>query len=197
MDTDTPDSSPLVPDLTPLQLGRLHDGDCLELFRRLGDGTVDLIFADPPFNIGYDYDIYDDRRDAQAYLDWTLAWGREVVRVLKPDGTFWLAIGDEFAAELKVLFHRELGLSLRSWWSGTIRLGSTARRSSPVVTPTCSTSCVTPNVLHSTTRRCGCRRRGSWCTSTPGPTPRGGCRTTPGSSGRRTSPTGSEPRAIP
>ena len=35
--------------------------------------------------------------------------------MLKPDGTFWLAIGDEFAAELKVLFHRELGLSLRNW----------------------------------------------------------------------------------
>ncbi len=81
----------------------------------MGDGTVNLIFADPPFNIGYDYDIYDDRRDAQAYLDWTLAWGREVVRALKPDGAFWLAIGDEFAAELKVLFHRELGLSLRNW----------------------------------------------------------------------------------
>ena len=35
--------------------------------------------------------------------------------MLKPDGTFWLAIGDEYAAELKVIFHRELGLSLRSW----------------------------------------------------------------------------------
>src|SRR6516165_6060456 len=98
-----------------LALDHLHDGDCVELFRRVDDGAIDLIFADPPFNIGYDYDIYDDRRDAQAYLDWTLAWGREVVRVLKPDGTFWLAIGDEFAAELKCLFHRELGLSLRNW----------------------------------------------------------------------------------
>jgi site-specific DNA-methyltransferase (adenine-specific) len=97
------------------KLDRLDTGDCLALFPQLGAGTIDLIFADPPFNIGYDYDIYDDRRDAAAYLDWTLTWGREVVRVLKPSGTFWLAIGDEYAAELKVLFHRELGLSLRSW----------------------------------------------------------------------------------
>ena len=93
----------------------MHTGDCLKLFPKVEAETIDLIFADPPFNIGYDYDIYDDRRDAEAYLDWSLAWGREVVRVLKPSGTFWLAIGDEFAAELKVLFHRELGLSLRSW----------------------------------------------------------------------------------
>jgi site-specific DNA-methyltransferase (adenine-specific) len=39
----------------------------------------------------------------------------EVVRVLRPDGTFWLAIGDEYAAELKVIATRELGLTCRSW----------------------------------------------------------------------------------
>ncbi len=38
-----------------------------------------------------------------------------MARVLKPTGSFWLAIGDEFAAELKWIVHRELGLSLRSW----------------------------------------------------------------------------------
>jgi site-specific DNA-methyltransferase (adenine-specific) len=98
-----------------LELNRLHPGDCLELFSKIEPGSVDLIFADPPFNIGYDYDVYDDRRDSNAYLDWTRNWGREVVRALKPTGAFWLAIGDEYAAELKVMFHRELGLTPRSW----------------------------------------------------------------------------------
>jgi site-specific DNA-methyltransferase (adenine-specific) len=90
-------------------------GDCVEHLRRLEAGSVDLAFADPPFNIGYKYDIYDDKKEADAYLDWTRTWTREVARVLKPDGTFWLAIGDEFAAELKMIVHRELGLSPRSW----------------------------------------------------------------------------------
>ncbi len=90
-------------------------GDCVEQLRSVADGTVDLAFADPPFNIGYKYDIYDDKREADAYLDWTRTWTREVARVLKPDGSFWLAIGDEFAAELKMIVHRELGLSPRSW----------------------------------------------------------------------------------
>jgi DNA modification methylase len=98
-----------------LELDRLHPGDCLDLLPRIDTGSIDLIFADPPFNIGYDYDIYNDSRDTESYLDWTRRWGREVVRALKPDGTFWLAIGDEYAAEMKVIFHRELGLSLRSW----------------------------------------------------------------------------------
>jgi site-specific DNA-methyltransferase (adenine-specific) len=104
----------MPPDLG-LALDRLHPGDCLEHFRDVPTGTIDLVFADPPFNIGYDYDIYNDRRDAEHYLDWTRRWAVEVVRALKPDGTFWLAIGDEFAAELKVIFHRDLGLTLRNW----------------------------------------------------------------------------------
>ena len=98
-----------------LERDRLHPGDCLDLLPRIDTGSIDLIFADPPFNIGYDYDIYDDARDTESYLDWTRRWGREVVRALKPDGTFWLAIGDEYAAEMKWIFHRELGLTLRSW----------------------------------------------------------------------------------
>ena len=90
-------------------------GDCVEHLRSLEAGSVDLAFADPPFNIGYKYDVYDDRKGADDYLEWTRTWTREVARVLKPDGTFWLAIGDEFAAELKMIVHRELGLSPRSW----------------------------------------------------------------------------------
>ena len=42
-------------------------------------------------------------------------WGQALVRTLKPTGTFWLAIGDDFAAELKLIFQRELGLFCRSW----------------------------------------------------------------------------------
>ncbi|MCA9099200.1 MAG: site-specific DNA-methyltransferase, partial [Planctomycetaceae bacterium] len=79
---------------------RIVQGDCIELMQGLPEGTVDLAFADPPFNIGYEYDVYEDRLGYNQYLDWTRKWVAEVVRILKPDGTFWLAIGDEYAAEL-------------------------------------------------------------------------------------------------
>jgi site-specific DNA-methyltransferase (adenine-specific) len=102
-------TSPLAP------RNRLITADCIDGLAALGDGTVDLAFADPPFNIGYEYDVYDDRKQADQYLDWCRRWIGEVARVLKPDGTFWLAIGDEFAAELKVIAHREAGLVPRSW----------------------------------------------------------------------------------
>lgn len=98
-----------------ISLDQLYKGDCLEGMARIKSNTVDLVFADPPFNIGYEYDVYNDRKSAEAYLDWTRKWALEIKRVLKPNGAFWLAIGDEYAAELKVIFHREMGLSLRNW----------------------------------------------------------------------------------
>ena len=99
----------------------LLQGDCLERLAELPAGCVDLAFADPPFNIGYEYDAYDDRRDDGDYLTWCRDWIAAVDRVLKDDGTFWLAIGDEYAAELKVLATggvpgaAGVGLHLRSW----------------------------------------------------------------------------------
>ena len=83
--------------------------------RNLDDGVVDLAFADPPFNIGYEYDEYNDNKGCDEYLEWSRRWMSEVNRVVKPDGAFWLAIGDEYAAELKVLATRELGFVCRSW----------------------------------------------------------------------------------
>ena len=95
-------------------LNQIHQGDCVVGMHAMPAGSVDLAFADPPFNIGYDYDVYDDVRARQDYLDWSRAWIGTVHRALKPDGTFWLAIGDEYAAELK-LISQEIGFHCRSW----------------------------------------------------------------------------------
>ncbi|WP_246106032.1 DNA methyltransferase [Rosistilla ulvae] len=98
-----------------LEINQLHQGDCVEKLAEIEAGTIDLCFADPPFNIGYKYDVYDDRQDDADYLDWCQQWMAGVHRALRPNGTFWLAIGDEYAAELKVRATRELGFVCRSW----------------------------------------------------------------------------------
>jgi DNA modification methylase len=94
---------------------KLFQKDCIEGMRELDDQSIDMAFADPPFNIGYEYDTYHDRLEDDDYLAFSHDWIGQVVRTLKPDGTFWLAIGDEYAAELKVMMQREWGLTCRSW----------------------------------------------------------------------------------
>jgi DNA modification methylase len=96
------------------QLGRIHNRDCVAGVNSLPEGSVDLVFADPPFNIGYKYDVYEDRMATADYLKWSNEWISAVHRALKPDGTFWLAIGDDFAAELK-LEAQKIGFCCRSW----------------------------------------------------------------------------------
>ena len=95
-------------------LNTVRHGDCVKEMSALPAGSVDLVFADPPFNIGYEYDVYKDKKDRSQYLDWSKAWITAVHRVLKSDGTFWLAIGDDYAAELKML-SQEIGFHPRSW----------------------------------------------------------------------------------
>ncbi len=95
-------------------LNTIQLGDCIELMNTRHEGSVDLVFADPPFNIGYDYDVYEDSKEHQKYIDWSADWIRAVYRVLKPNGTFWLSIGDEYAAELKIE-SLKAGFHCRSW----------------------------------------------------------------------------------
>ena len=99
----------------PLTFNQLYQRDCIEGLAEIAPGSVDLAFADPPFNIGYDYDVYHDRQADEDYLAWSKRWIAGVHAALKPDGTFWLAIGDEYAAELKLIAQRDAGFECRSW----------------------------------------------------------------------------------
>jgi site-specific DNA-methyltransferase (adenine-specific) len=107
---------------------RVHQGDCVELLANLPAACVDLAFADPPFNTGYEYDTYDDRRRRDDYLAWTETWLSAVRRVLKPTGSFFVAIGDEYAAEMKVRLDG-LGLTMRNWivWHYTFGVSCTKK----------------------------------------------------------------------
>lgn len=93
-------------------------GDCLEIMSGWDEGSVDLIFADPPYNIGYKYDQYEDKRHDEDYVGWTEEWISACARLLKPTGSFYILIGDEYAAEtrmhLKVL-EKERQLVFRNW----------------------------------------------------------------------------------
>ncbi len=98
-----------------LELDTIHCGNSIKLLNDAPPGWVDLCFADPPFNIGYRYHNYDDRKDVDEYLNFSRQWMKAVHRALKPTGSFYLAIGDEFAADLCCIARREIGFTMRNW----------------------------------------------------------------------------------
>jgi len=99
----------------PPVVNRIVQGDVLEVLPTWPDGCVDLVFADPPFNIGYAYDRYADNQPYDDYVLWTEEWIFQCQRVLKPNGTFWIAIGDDFAAEVRMLVRENRWGHLRNW----------------------------------------------------------------------------------
>lgn len=80
----------MIPKLsTPL--GQLYEGDCLSVLSKIESDTIDLAFADPPFNLGKEYTSkINDSLHETEYLDWCRSWIDEMVRVTKPGGALFL-----------------------------------------------------------------------------------------------------------
>jgi site-specific DNA-methyltransferase (adenine-specific) len=101
-----------------LPVNTIAVGDCIDRMNAWPAASLDLIFADPPYNIGYQYDQYEDQRDDQDYLNWTYRWIDACARLLKGAGSMYILIGDEYAAETRVhlkQLERERKLAFRNW----------------------------------------------------------------------------------
>ncbi len=71
--------------------GILYQGDCLKFLSVLPDASVDLVFADPPFNLGKEYGKgVTDRMKSDEYLKWSQQWLSESIRVLRPGGSLFV-----------------------------------------------------------------------------------------------------------
>lgn len=65
-------------------------GDCLDILRTIPDNSLDMTFADPPFNLNKKYNSYSDRRSLDTYLLWCKQWLTEMVRITKPTGSIFV-----------------------------------------------------------------------------------------------------------
>lgn len=77
----------------------LYEQDCVEWLKSLPSASVDLIFADPPYNINKaDWDKFDSQEE---YINWSLQWISEAARVLKESGSMYICGFSEILADLK------------------------------------------------------------------------------------------------
>ena len=104
--------------VTPFHItshGALFANDCMNILPALKDGTVDTVFADPPFNLGKQYgNKTDDNLPENRYIQWCRGWLAECVRVLKPGGSLFLYNLPKWNVLLGA-FLSEQGLDFRHW----------------------------------------------------------------------------------
>lgn len=67
-----------------------HNTDCISLLQSMPDDSVQMVFADPPFNLGKKYNSYSDNLPFAEYMEWTKKWLVESCRVLKNDGSVFV-----------------------------------------------------------------------------------------------------------
>ncbi len=102
-------------------------GDALELFDDIATQSVDLIIADPPYNLGKDYGNNHDLKGFDEYLDFSRRWLSQAQRVLKPTGTLYVFMGVRFISYLYDILDRQLKMFFNSWicWHYTQGMGRT------------------------------------------------------------------------
>jgi DNA modification methylase len=103
----------------------LRQGDALQLFRDIQDESVELIVADPPYNLGKDYGNNNDLKGFDEYLKFSRRWLSEAHRVLRKDGTIYVFIGVRFISYIYDILDKELKMFFNSWicWHYTQGMG--------------------------------------------------------------------------
>ena len=73
-------------------VGKVINGDCIEVMKTMEEGSVDLIVTSPPYGVGIEYDVHQDDMVWEEYVKFTYSWMEQAFRVLKDDGRICLNI---------------------------------------------------------------------------------------------------------
>jgi len=92
-------------------------GDVLEGFNKIPDSTVDLVFADPPYNIGKDFNGIKDEYQEDEYIEWMEEWINQINRVLSPTGSVYLMNSTQNFAHMDIMSRKYFKILSRIVWS--------------------------------------------------------------------------------
>ncbi len=106
---------------------QIKTGDALKLLRMIDSESVDLIIADPPYNLGKNYGNNHDIKGFREYLQFSKTWLQESCRILAPRGTIYVFMGFRFISYLYDILDQRLGMYFNSWitWHYTQGMGRT------------------------------------------------------------------------
>jgi site-specific DNA-methyltransferase (adenine-specific) len=92
--------------------------DALEALKTLKDNSVNLIFADPPYNIGKNFNGKIEKWDTEeSYLEWCYEWLDLCIQKLKPNGSFYVMTATQFMPYFDIYLREKLTILSRLVWS--------------------------------------------------------------------------------
>jgi site-specific DNA-methyltransferase (adenine-specific) len=93
-------------------------GDALEALQTIADNSIDLIFADPPYNIGKSFNGHIEKwKTEDSYLDWCYKWLDLCIEKLKSNGSFYVMTATQFMPYFDIYLRRRLHILSRIVWS--------------------------------------------------------------------------------
>ncbi len=92
-------------------------GDAIEALHSIHDESVDLIFADPPYNIGKIFNGYKEKwANDEDYLNWCYCWIDLCIAKLKPTGSFYVMTSTQFMPYLDIYLRKKIDILSRIVW---------------------------------------------------------------------------------
>lgn len=97
---------------------QIYWGDALDILRNeIASESIDLIFIDPPYNIGKIFSEFHDRWSSdESYAKWAFQWLDECIRVLKPAGTLYVMTSTQAMPYLDIFLRNKLSILSRIIW---------------------------------------------------------------------------------
>ena len=83
-----------------MEWNQIYNQDCLEGLKNIPSNSIDIVLADPPYNIGKNFGNYNDNLPLNEYLNWTSAWLKDCFRILKNTGTIYIYGYSEILAHI-------------------------------------------------------------------------------------------------
>lgn len=94
----------------------VYCGDCVKGMSLLPDEVIDLIFADPPYNLGKNFGNNQMQFSDQEYKEWNDQWIREAVRLLKPNGSIYICSDWRYSGMIQAILDKYVIVKNRITW---------------------------------------------------------------------------------
>lgn len=99
---------------------RIIEGEIIEVLKgkEISDESIDLIFADPPYNIGKDFNGTKEKWDSDSdYLKWCYNWMTLLIKKLKPTGSLYIMTATQFMPYFDMFLSKKLNIVSRIIWN--------------------------------------------------------------------------------